>query len=192
MAPCLLDLPTMVRPANLSLFAAWVFSSLAFSPWRNKNDWKVICIAAGAGMLLPLLPQMAINYFFYDTIGFLPTRGLGPSTSMSQYQTLLGLENLKYATVVLPDRSAVKVFYPNPMFRDQDIAQMGYGYMCTSLSAAQQRRWLISSSRSITTHSFTRYSQPERLAGRADKFRGNRCHDFRRRDRCCRMDGGSH
>lgn len=114
----------MVRPANLSLFAAWGVLVVCLL-WRNKNDWKVICIAAGAGMLLPLLPQMAINYFFYDTIGFLPTRGLGPSTSMSQYQTLLGLKNLKYATVVLPDRSAVKVFYPNPMFRDQDIAQYG-------------------------------------------------------------------
>jgi len=108
----------MVRPANLSLCVAWM-AVILFLAWRHKGYRLAVLGIGGIGMALPILPQIGINYFVYHEFGFFPTRDLG------ELQTKLGLANFKYATVVLPDRSAVPVFYRSSLFSASEIADHG-------------------------------------------------------------------
>lgn len=126
----LAGLAMMIRPANLSIFVAWCVMSV-FVGWRNPGRRLSLAIVATSGLLIPLLPQVAINYFVYGKIGFLPTSGLG------EFQTRLGLRYLKYMTVVRPDRSAIPVFYPNPMFSGAETDQAGvWLYLLSPLRGA--------------------------------------------------------
>lgn len=59
-------------------------------------------------MIVPLLPQSAINHVHFGTLSPLPTVDLGTM------QMNWGKANLKYATALYPGAAAPALFYPNP------------------------------------------------------------------------------
>jgi len=117
----------MVRPANLSLFGAWVVA-VAVLARRHKDYRATICIIGLIGLLLPLLPQLAINCGFHDKLSVFPPRDLG------QFQTNLGLRNFKYMAVFTPDAAVPlhRVFYPSELFSSTEVAQGGTSLYLTS------------------------------------------------------------
>lgn len=126
----LAGLAMMIRPASLSLFIAWG-AAVAIVVWQSPGRRVLACIAATAGMVIPLLPQLAINYFVYQQIGFFPAKDLGGM------QRCLGLANFKYQTIVMSDRSVVPVFYRSAVFTSAEIGAHGvWLYLVSPLRGA--------------------------------------------------------
>ncbi|MEP6993502.1 MAG: hypothetical protein ABI968_03195 [Acidobacteriota bacterium] len=100
---------TSVRPANVVVVAALVLVwAVRAVRWRDLR-WGSAA-AAAAGLLLPLIPQLAINYRIYGKVNFLIVK------SLYRMQAQWGMAALKYGTVVMPDRSPFLV-YTSPLFR---------------------------------------------------------------------------
>ncbi len=99
----------VVRPANVvvvpALGAAWLLRGIR---WRDVG-WRQVG-AAFAGLLPPFLPQVIINYRASGSLSPLITGGL------YRLQAGWGMGALKYATLVMPDRSPFLV-YTNPLYR---------------------------------------------------------------------------
>ncbi len=97
-----------VRPANaivaVALAAVWLLRGLF---------WKLSLreVLAGAlGLLLPLIPQLALNWKLFHRVTPLIVH------SLYRMQTQWGMGALKYGTVVIPGRSPFLV-YANPFYR---------------------------------------------------------------------------
>ena len=126
----LAGLAMMIRPASLSLFIAWA-TAVALVAWQSPERRLLVCVAAIAGMVIPLLPQFAINYLAYQQIGFFPTKDLGGM------QRCVALANFKYQTIVMPDRSAIPVFYRSFVFTKAEIGAHGaWLYLLSPLRGA--------------------------------------------------------
>ncbi|HEY4230538.1 MAG TPA: hypothetical protein VGO79_10220 [Thermoanaerobaculia bacterium] len=102
-------LAVAVRPANaivaLALLGVWLLRGLLF--WR----FSLGEVLAGAlGLLLPLVPQLALNWKVFGRINPLIVH------SLYRMQTQWGMGALKYGTVVIPGRSPFLV-YANPFYR---------------------------------------------------------------------------
>src|SRR5262249_7886704 len=98
-----------VRPANLvvvaALLAVWIVRG-----WRWRDVDGKTGAAALAGLIPPFVPQMILNH---------ATRGSwSPLIPGALYrdQASWGMGALKYATLVIPDRSPFLV-YSNPFYR---------------------------------------------------------------------------
>ena len=121
-------LAVAIRPANaivaMALVGVWLLRALLF--------WKFSLgeVLAGAlGLLLPLVPQLALNWKVFGRINPLIVH------SLYRMQTQWGMGALKYGTVVIPGRSPFLV-YENPFYRG-DPTPMAFfrnhplGYLAT-------------------------------------------------------------
>ncbi|HEY1435530.1 MAG TPA: hypothetical protein VGG65_09160, partial [Thermoanaerobaculia bacterium] len=99
----------VVRPANVvvvaALGAAWALRALRFRDVRFRD-----AAAAAAGLVPPFLPQVFINHHLFGTFNPLIEKNL------YRLQAGWGMAALKYATLVMPDRSPFLV-YTNPLYR---------------------------------------------------------------------------
>jgi hypothetical protein len=102
-------LAVAVRPANaivaLALLGVWLLRALLF--WKFSLGEV---FAGGLGLLLPLIPQLALNWKVFGRINPLIVH------SLYRMQTQWGMGALKYGTVVIPGRSPFLV-YLNPFYR---------------------------------------------------------------------------
>ncbi|HKD17466.1 MAG TPA: hypothetical protein VKG23_06315 [Thermoanaerobaculia bacterium] len=98
-----------VRPANVVVLAAlavvWIARAIR---WRDLGVRHAA--AAAAGVLPPILPQMWINHRMFGSFNPLIQRHLYSE------QASWGMGALKYATLVIPDRSPFLI-YVNPFYR---------------------------------------------------------------------------
>ena len=98
-----------VRPANVVVIAALVLVWIARAiRWRDLDARHVA--AAAVGVVPPLLPQMWINHRVFGSFNPLIQRHLYSE------QASWGMGALKYATLVMPDRSPFLI-YTNPFYR---------------------------------------------------------------------------
>jgi hypothetical protein len=117
-----------VRPANVVVIVALVLVWLLRAVrWRDVGLRHAM--AAVAGVLPPLLPQMAINHRMFGTFSPLIQRHLYAE------QASWGMGALKYGTLVIPDRSPFLV-YTNPFYRGDAsprafLANHPFGYAAT-------------------------------------------------------------
>jgi len=117
-----------VRPANIVVLVALVLVWVARAiRWRDLGVRQAA--AALAGALPPFLPQMWINYSMFGTFNPLIERHL------YRMQASWGMGALKYATLVMPDRSPFLV-YTNPLYRGDPspaafLAKHPIGYAAT-------------------------------------------------------------
>ncbi len=99
----------MIRPANVAVVAglavAWAVRALR---WRDVGVRQAA--AALAGIVAPLLPQVALNHQLYGTWNPLIQKNL------YSLQASWGMGALKYATLVMGGRSPFLV-YGNPLYR---------------------------------------------------------------------------
>jgi hypothetical protein len=102
-------LAVAVRPANaivaVALVAVWLLRGLLF--WRFSLGEA---LAGALGLVLPLVPQLALNWKVFGRINPLIVH------SLYRMQTQWGMGALKYGTVVIPGRSPFLV-YANPFYR---------------------------------------------------------------------------
>jgi hypothetical protein len=102
-------LAVAVRPANaivaMALTAVWLLRGLLF--WRFSLGEA---LGAALGLLLPLVPQLALNWRVFGRVTPLIVH------SLYRLQTQWGMGALKYGTVVMPGRSPFLV-YANPFYR---------------------------------------------------------------------------
>jgi hypothetical protein len=117
----------MIRPANLSLLAAWnvavlpiLFDATAKSTWRNLRSYAVIVVAVSA---LVWAPQLVISARQFGHASIYPA-------SLGDFQITMGLKLVKYATKVGADHVAAGLPYPNPWL--------------TELPATPSWRWYFS------------------------------------------------
>lgn len=117
----------MIRPANLSLLAAWnmavlliLFDAAAKSTWRNLRIYAVIVVVASA---LVWAPQLIISARQFGHASIYPA-------SLGDFQITMGLKLVKYATKVSADHVAAGLPYPNPWL--------------TELPAVPSWRWYFS------------------------------------------------
>ncbi|HEY2798852.1 MAG TPA: hypothetical protein VGK26_13265 [Thermoanaerobaculia bacterium] len=98
-----------VRPANaivaMALAAVWLLRGLLFAGFSVRE-----VLAGGLGLVLPLVPQLALNWKVFGRINPLIVH------SLYRMQTQWGMGALKYGTVVIPGRSPFLV-YANPFYR---------------------------------------------------------------------------
>ncbi|HKD19137.1 MAG TPA: hypothetical protein VKG23_14890, partial [Thermoanaerobaculia bacterium] len=117
-----------VRPANVVVIAAlglvWIARAIR---WRDLGARHVA--AAAAGIVPPLLPQMWINHRLFGSFSPLIQRHLYGE------QASWGMGALKYATLVIPDRSPFLI-YTNPFYRGDPsprafLERHPFGYAAT-------------------------------------------------------------
>jgi hypothetical protein len=98
-----------VRPANAIVAAAlvgvWLVRGLLW--WSFSVEGVV---AGAAGLVLPLIPQLLLNWKVFGKINPLIVH------SLYRLQTQWGMGALKYGTVVIPGHSPFLV-YTNPLYR---------------------------------------------------------------------------
>ena len=101
-----------VRPANAvvaaALAAVWLIRILR---WRERPIAVALAVtAAAAGLILPLIPQLLINWFVFGQVNPLIVK------SLYRMQAQWGMGALKYGTVVISGHSPFLV-YVNPLYR---------------------------------------------------------------------------
>ncbi len=103
-----------VRPANAVVAAAlalvWLIRVLR---WRERPVALAFArsvAAAAAGLILPVIPQLLINWFVFGQVNPLIVK------SLYRMQAQWGMGALKYATVVISGHSPFLV-YINPLYR---------------------------------------------------------------------------
>jgi hypothetical protein len=98
-----------VRPANaivaIALLGVWLLRGLLFGKVSLGR-----LLAGALGLVLPLVPQIALNWKVFGRVTPLIVH------SLYRMQTQWGMGALKYGTVVIPGRSPFLV-YANPFFR---------------------------------------------------------------------------
>lgn len=98
-----------LRPANVvvvwALALVWAFRVIR---WRER--FLGSALAALAGLIPPLVPQMIINYELVGTLNPLLV------SDIYRQQRLWGMAALKYGTVLIPEHSPFLV-YVNPFYR---------------------------------------------------------------------------
>jgi hypothetical protein len=98
-----------VRPANaivaLALLSVWIVRGLLWSELSFAGAF-----GAAAGLTLPLLPQLLLNWRLFGKVNPLIVH------SLYRLQTQWGMGAIKYGTLVMPGRSPFLV-YVNPLYR---------------------------------------------------------------------------
>jgi hypothetical protein len=103
-----------IRPAYVWLPFVTVLAILLTSRGcRLQQVVARLCLAAGV-IVVPLLPQSAINRVHFDTWSPMPTADLGTM------QINWGKANFKYATALHPGAATPALFYPSPFHSPAD------------------------------------------------------------------------
>lgn len=135
-----------IRPANLSLAAAWL-AGVALLAYRGRLRAMTPVVGAAvvvASMAIPLVPQLAYNVHWFGRWTPLVAQSLG------KQQQIWGLEDIKYATAMPPNPEAA-IHYRNPWLAgtviDEAAPLAWYG--------AHPRRGVLT----IAAHSFAMIDQ---------------------------------
>ena len=102
-------LAAVVRPANVTIFAAIVLLAAARILITKSLPARALPILLAAA-LLPFVPQLVINRRAYGRVEPLIV------AKLYRNQTVWGMANLKYATAVIPGQPP-EITYSNPLYR---------------------------------------------------------------------------
>lgn len=109
----ILGFSIMVRPSNISLITTIpaIFAMLYLV--KKQIHPFLVLIILFAGFLLAVVPQIYINFTFFNKLTFLPAMNLGDS------QIKWGIEYIKYGTN-LSGQGIPQLYYKNPFFLASD------------------------------------------------------------------------
>lgn len=121
-------LAALVRPANMTIFAAIVILWIVRGLLTKSFPARALPVLLAAA-LLPFVPQLVINLRAYGKAKPLIV------ASLYRDQTIWGMANLKYATNVIPDQPP-EIVYSNPLYRGdpspgQFLRRNPVGYLAT-------------------------------------------------------------
>ncbi len=114
----------MIRPANIFLVSTIPLVFLYLVVLKKNLSRCAIILILMSGFLLSILPQVYINYHFYQKISFLPAMELGNS------QIRWGIENIKYATNASGVGSPA-LYYKNPFYAQ--VENLGLNWYFTNI-----------------------------------------------------------
>ncbi|QIR75451.1 hypothetical protein FA592_04120 [Sulfurospirillum diekertiae] len=108
----------MIRPANIHIIILIPVLIVSYCYFRYKDGIKNNYLAIGAfcflGFFVAVVPQIYINYTYFDIVSFLPARNLGSE------QINWGIQYLK-AAANCTNIGTGALLYTNPLFKPSDI-----------------------------------------------------------------------